>query len=400
MRGRGWNRARSALALTSGATAITLALGVVVFPPPGPIGALFEVFVLGTVVLIVIGLAAVGTLIAVRRPAHPIGWLFLGASLLISLVPAQGLLTSWQRLDGGPIPTVLLWTAGWSDTLSIGLLLIFAPLLYPTGALPSPRWRAVALPAILDIGAVSIAKALRSGLMEGPGVPNPFGIPSATALLDTMEQAGAIGLLFVVVGVVASIVVRYRHASPIERPQLKWFVYPAAVAAVAFAIATFELGLITNIAFLAGITASVLVPPAMGIAILRYHVFEIDRIVSRTLTYGLLSALLAGIYLAGVLVLRTILSPFGEGDSPVAVAGSTLVAAVLMQPLRGRLKRIVDRRFNRSRLDAERTIELFRTRIRDDTDFDRIAEGLAGTVVQALSPSSVSVWLRAPLRAP
>jgi hypothetical protein len=398
MTGGSWDRARSALALSAGATAAGFTIAaMLVDPPADPTASLENAYILGAFVAIVVGLAAVGALIAVRRPENPLGWMFLVTSALMSVSAVGGpLLAAWHETDASPIAGLLAWLGAWSDTLGAGILLIFVPLLYPTGRLPSPRWWPLAVLAGLDLVAGSIAGAFKAGPMQGTDFVNPLGIPAATALLEAIERASTVSLAFILGGVVASIVARYRHASAVEKPQLKWFVYPAGVAAVAFAISVLGLGGLSDAAWGVGIGLVALIPPAMGIAILRYHVFEIDRIASRTLTYGLLSALLAGIYLAGVLVLQTILSPFGQADSPVAVAGSTLVAAVLMQPLRVRLKRIVDRRFNRSRLDAERTIEVFRTRIRDDTDLDRIAEGLAGTVVQALSPSSVSVWLRAP----
>lgn len=381
-----------------GATAVGLTIGgLIVRPPADPTVSLENAYILTVILLITVGVAGVGTLIAVRRPDHPLGWLFLASSLLMSLSALGApLLIAWYEATGNPVAGTLAWIGGWCSNLSVSILIIVIPLLYPNGKLPSPRWRPLALLAGIDIAIVSIATAVRPGRMQETGFINPIGIAGSTPFLEAVLRPGLVGLGVVLVAVVVSVAVRFRRASAIERPQLKWFIYPAAIAALGFAVSVLELGPISDASWALAIGATALIPPAMGVAILRYHVFEIDRIASRTLAYAILSAVLAGIYLVGVLVLQTLLSPFGNDESPVAVAGSTLLAAVLMQPLRARIKRFVDRRFNRSRFDAERTIAAFRTRIRDDTDLDRIAEGLAGTAAQALAPSSVSVWLRAP----
>jgi hypothetical protein len=282
-----------------------------------------------------------------------------------------------------------------------GAAVLFLPLLYPAGRLPSPRWRLVAWLGLFALLLTSVSYAVRPGPMLSSEVPvaaNPLGIAGAGGFLEALELVGFWLFIPLAVAAQASLLLRLRRARGVERQQLKWFV-SAAVALVAF-FALFPLSLLLLgdpgelvIDLISGVVILGF-PVALGIAVLRYRLYEIDRLVNRTLVYGLLTALLGLVYAGGVFVLGRLLDPAG-GRSGLAVAASTLAVAALFQPARRRVQAAVDRRFNRRRYDATRTVEAFSARLRDQIDLDTLSAELLSVIDQTMQPTRASLWLRA-----
>ena len=339
----------------------------------------------------------VGAVIVARQPGNTIGWLCCAIGLgtsLFQFMEDYAFNALARDLPGG-VALAILGASPWSALL--GLIGIFLPLLFPTGRLPSPRWRPVAWAAAVVITAATVLFALRPiRLFENPSFPvNPLGIESAAA---TVELAGSVALALI--GLLAflaaaSVVIRFRRASGVERQQLKWFAYAAALLAAFFSISVvFEpQGGLADVLFFVSFA---LVPAAIGVAILRYRLYDIDRLINRTLVYGLLTALLAGLYGGFVLVLGQVFGGVGGNPPSWAVAGATLSVAAVFQPARRRIQGVVDRRFNRRKYDAAKTVEAFTTRLRDELDLDTLSAELLAVVDQTMQPTRSSLWLRPP----
>jgi hypothetical protein len=271
----------------------------------------------------------------------------------------------------------------------------FVLLLTPTGSLPSPRWRwwarvATAAPVVVLLAVTLLPQPLGP---EYQSVANPLGL---RALEAPLLAATGVALALTVLGVLvaaASLVGRFRRARGTERQQLRWVALAAAVVALAAALVLVAMLTETPALFGwgLGLCAAVL-PLAIGAAVLRYRLYDLDRIISRTLAYGVLTVLLGGGYAGLVLGLGQLL---GQNRSLV-VAGATLAVAGAFQPARRRIQQVVDRRFNRRRYDAAKTIEAFSARLRDEVDLDALTVELLGVVEQAMQPTSVSLWLRPP----
>jgi hypothetical protein len=270
--------------------------------------------------------------------------------------------------------------------------------LFPTGRLLSPRWRPVAWLAGAATAALTVLGALRVELEPVPDRPiaNPIGI----AAVEDPEQSpvgGALFLMLVVLAAVAlgSLVIRFRRSRGEERQQLKWFTYAGALLLPGAVLATFVNDTVGNLIFASPI---VFVPVAAGIAILRYRLYDIDRIINRTLVYGLLTALLAGIYTGVVLVMGQVFGGVGTDPPSWVVAGATLAAAALFQPARRRIQGVVDRRFNRRKYNAAKTVEAFSLRLRDEVDLEALSAELLAVADQTMQPTTASLWLRQPAR--
>jgi hypothetical protein len=380
-----------------------------------PVGAGFLLVAEGNAVLIISGETAtrldlteevlarlafipfgiVGAVIVARQPHNIIGWLCCAIGLGTSLFQfmedyAYNALA--RDLPGG-VALAILGASPWAVLL--GLIGIFLPLLFPTGRLPSPRWRPVAWAAVVVVSAASVVFALRPiRLFEMPSFPvNPLGVEGAAAII---ELAGSIvlalmGLLALLAA--ASVVIRFRRASGVERQQLKWFAYAVALPAAFLGISpVFEPpGRLGDVLFFVSFA---LVPAAIGVAILRYRLYDIDRIINRTLVYGLLTAMLAGVYALVVLVFGQLFGGIGAEPPSWAVAGATLAVAALFQPARRRIQQAVDRHFNRHRYDAARTVDAFAVRLRDQVDLDALSAELLAVVDQTVEPTKASLWLR------
>ena len=345
--------------------------------------------------------ATMGALILSRRPRNPIGRLLqVGGPLIISVFLGFAI-GGIQTMTAGSAD-LLGALAGWWASISIfPALLIAWPLVaivFPDGRLPSPRWRWPVTLVIVGEAAVSGISAIRAGPVS-PGLPdNPFGALTLSAGVTAV--VGVVGTLLFVLSLVLAITaigVRWHRGDLPTRAQLKWLLGAVVVGVVLFPLSLWD-GF--NVLDLLGIGGATLVPIAIAIAVLRYRLYEIDRIISRTLSYGALTVVLVGVYLAGFALLQAILVPFTRGGGSIAVAASTLVVFALFQPLRGRLRATMDRRFNRSRYDAQRTVEGFAANLRDEFDLERVGVELGAVVGRVLAPTSVGVWLRPSLRIP
>jgi hypothetical protein len=341
--------------------------------------------------------ATVGAVILARRPGNRIGWLCwaIGFGITVSIwgskqvwavLADQGRSSAWAVLPQ-------LGTIAWLGTL-LGLL-PFLVLLFPTGRLLSPRWRPVAWALGLVLGLYLIARLFAPGPVDPAFPDNPLGIESAEGLLQRIQTMVGVVVPVLILAVLASVVVRFRQSRGEERQQLKWFTFVVAaelvlipgLGGVAERVAP-EVGAL--VVFPVSIS---LLPIAIGIAVLKYRLYDIDRLIRRTLVYGLLTVLLGTVYLAGVFGLGQLLNPV-TGESALAAAGSTLAVAALFQPARRRVQAIVDRRFNRRRYDAAKTIEAFSTRLRDQLDLDTLSTELLAIVDQTTEPTLASLWLR------
>jgi hypothetical protein len=333
--------------------------------------------------------------LATRRPRHPVGWLLLLLALALNTSGVAAAYTAYGLLARpGALPAAGA-VARYSPALVLTALpaLSFVLLLTPTGSLPSPRWRwwawvTVAAPVTLLV-AVAVARGSLDPRYQAESNPLDFrGVGGA--LLVVNQVALGVTLLAVVVGA-GSLVVRFGRARGVERQQLRWVACAAvlvALAAVA-ALASAALGLPELLGWAAGVCVALL-PLAAGAAILRYRLYDLDRIISRTLSYGLLTLLLGLGYTGMVLGLGRLLP---QGSSLV-VAAATLAVAALFQPARRRIQQLVDRRFNRRRYDAARTIQAFSARLRQQVDLDTLTAELQAVVEQTMQPTRASLWLR------
>jgi hypothetical protein len=347
------------------------------------------------VALAVVSAAAVGALVASRRPGHPVGWLLLGAGLgvatnvLIEPYVKYGLIVRPGSLPGARSLIPLVYSTWFVGLACAGFVL----LLTPTGSLPSPRWRWWARVA----AAAPVLTVLGLAVQPDPLAPDYLGNPLAVpALAPGLLVAAVAGIVVTVAGVVVgagSLVLRFRRAHGTDRLQLRWLLLAAACAPALLLVALVGGILGRDPLVLVSLTLCMaLLPLATGAAILRYRLYDLDRIVSRTLAYGLLTVLLGLGYAAVVLGLGRLLP---EGSSLV-VAAATLAVAALFQPLRRRLQAVVDRRFNRRRHDAARLIEGFGVRLRDQVDLDGLTAEVLAVVDQTMQPTRASLWLRPP----
>jgi hypothetical protein len=323
----------------------------------------------------------VGFVLTSRLPANRIGWLFLVAGLALGLsgfssqYAQHALVAARGSLPAGP---VFAWLYNWSWVIQTAML-AFLFLLFPTGRLRSRRWRPAAWfvgGAFALMGVVALVSATR--FWSDPFSSQAQSTAAPTAYLVLLPAALLVS--------VAAVVVRFAGSSGEERLQLKWFV-AAALVLVATFIASFfwysaAVNVLLNLAFACLWTA-------IAIAVLKYRLYEIDRIISRTLAYAIVTGLLVGVY-AGLVLLATQVFRF---HTPVAVAASTLAAAALFNPLRRRVQQVVDRRFNRARYDADQTLAAFASRLKDTVDLHSVRDDLTTVVAQALEPAHVSVWI-------
>jgi hypothetical protein len=341
--------------------------------------------------------ATVGAVLASRRPHHPVGWLLLALGLAVT---ASGVADGYARYGLLGRPSALpaaRWVAVYSPaTIYLAFVSIgFVLLLTPSGSLPSPRWRWWArLAAAAPVGFL-LALAVGPGLVIPPydEVIDPVSVPalaSAVAAVIAVSFTIAIGGLTVGAW---SLVVRFRSARGSERQQLRWVAFAAALTVPPAAVVLFSVVVDTTATVVVLVALGVcmaLLPLVIGAAILRYRLYDLDRIISRTLAYGLLTLLLGGGYALVVLGLGQLLGR----DSSLVVAGATLAVAVAFQPARRRVQAVMDRRFNRRRYDAARTVDAFAARLRDQVDLDALHGELLAVVDQTMQPTQVSLWLR------
>ena len=355
----------------------------------------------------------VGAVIVAHQPRNRIGWLCCTVGLLVG--PAffahdyawYALVHRPGSLPGG---LAMAWLSQWPSAVAYGLVVTFLLLLFPDGRLVSPRWRIVAWAAAADLAGLSAWIAFAPGPLSAVGletVPNPLGIqwPGPPPRLleaiarQALELLIALSALLILLSA-ASMVVRFRRARGVERQQLKWFTYAPLVAVLVWLISSIPALMseapsvvVVLRVYIAGAIIAVGIPLAIGIAVLRYRLYDIDRLINRTLVYGLLTVLLALVYAAGVFLLGPLLNPAG-GESALAVAASTLAVAAFFQPARRRVQAGVDRRFNRRRYEATKSVAAFSTRLRDEIDLDTLSAELLAVVNQTMEPTRASLWLR------
>ncbi len=346
--------------------------------------------------LTLVALALLGGLVASRRPENPVGWIlcaipiFVGALILTAHLYWSLALGTSETSSGAEFSA---WLASWIWIPGMVPALTLFPLLFPTGRPPTPRWRWVQWTAIAALPALFIGTAFVPGDFEDYPVSNPLGAEGALGSIT--EVIGGVGFALMLVAVVASaasLVVRFRRSRGDERQQLKWVTAAAAVFVVIFMTPTEELAG-DDVGFAMLLLGLLIVAAAVAIATLRYRLYDIDVVINRTLVYGALTATLAAVYIGTVLLLQLALDGLTSG-SDLAVAGSTLAAAAIFRPARGRIQQVVDRRFFRRRYDAARTLESFSSRLRDQVDLGALEAELRGVVAETVQPSQVSLWLR------
>ena len=351
-------------------------------------------------VLAMVSSVTVGAVVAARRPAHPVGWLLLGIAPSLTATAATAQYFVYGLLvRPGALPAARYAVLYQPATTFTALTLIgFVLLLTPAGSLPSPRWR---WPARV-MAVTPVVLVLVVTLVGGPVDPRyqALGGPFDLRGLDgVLLAANRTALAVTVVGLVAaavSLVGRFRHARGVERLQLRWVALAAVLVGLGAVGVLFSLvvgGSAAGTLFDLAVGCCLVVPPvATGAAVLRYRLYDLDRIISRTLAYGLLTLVLGGGYALVVLGLGQLLGR----DSPLVVAAATLAVAALFQPARRRIQAAVDRRFNRRRHDAARIIEGFGARLRDQVDLDTLTTDLLAVVDQTIQPTQASLWLRTP----
>jgi hypothetical protein len=345
----------------------------------------------------------VGWVVASRRPDNAMGWVFLGVGLSQALETFVGeYATVGLIVAPGSLPAadLMAWVGVWAWAPGFTLLLSATVLLFPDGHPPTPRWRSVLW--VAAIGVTLIVVPMASLAWGSPGVdllgPGPqLGAGDSPLLTATLVliNVGLFAMLLSAAMSIAGLIVRFRRSAGVARAQLKWFV-GAGVVEITMLVITSLVSLpwpALNVAVAA--TVSPLLPSAAGVAILRYRLYDIDRIISRSIAYLAVTTLLATVFGGLVVGLQTVLSDVTQGET-LAVAASTLVAFALFQPMRRRVQGAVDRRFNRSRYDAERTVARLTARLRDETDPIRVRGGVVDAVHQSLAPTSVAVWVRRP----
>ena len=345
-----------------------------------------------------------GAIIASRQPDNSIGWVLMTPGLTL---PIAQLAIDWlARLDPppatvDPLVWVLIWFCSWA-WITLIFPIFHLLLIFPDGRLLSPRWR----PAVALEGLMVGTFVLLAGLMVELtvtiddhvlwSIPNPIGFITNDMFASVVFVPWAIGLVTLTVLSVSAVVLRFRRGTPEARRQLKWPMAAVTYFGVVYGVfgvgSTAELiaGALWDVLFAVSI---MFIPVSVAIAILRYRLYEIDRIVSRTIAYAVVTAVLFGVFFGVNIALQRVLGGV-VGTAPVIVAASTLVVAALFQPLHARVQRVIDRRFHRARYDAERTVAGFAGRLRDQLDLPTLTGELRRTTTQAVEPVATAVWLR------
>jgi hypothetical protein len=348
----------------------------------------------------VVASALVGAVVASRRPQNPIGW-FLAVSAACFAVGEATFRYALYGLiiEPGSLPAAraMAWPQTWLWAPGVALVVIFLPLYFPNGRLLSARWRPVSWFAVSLSVSFAIFSAFTPGeVSDVPGVTNPLGIEALGPVLGTVQPFMLWSLPVVIFSSVASLVVRFRRSRGEERQQMKWLTYSVA--------ALFGMILLTNsldadsplYSVVDNLTALVFagMPVAVGIAVLKYRLYDIDRLVNRTLVYGPLTATLVALYFGGVAAMQAIFVALTGQQSTLAIVASTLVIAALFNPVRRRIQSLIDRRFYRKKYDARKTLEAFSAKLRDETDLEALNNELVGVVRETMQPAHASLWLR------
>ncbi len=374
-------------------------------------GIALSIFEAVVTTALVFALSTMGALVATRRPENGVGWILLTAGFAMGTGFSAGGYVQFSLAEpSGRLPGTewMAWVQQWILVLGLGQALVFLPLVFPNGRLPSRRWRPVGGLTAAALAVIGLTLGFAPGpLEEYPKIENPMGLGMlGGSFWGIANGAGWVLLLGSVVLSAASVVVRFRRALGVERQQLKWFAFAAALVAVgvvgvgaAYAFSgdpsTDTPGFLKTAQLL--LFASLIgLPIAVGVAVLRYRLYDVDIIINRALVYGALTVTLALVYLGGVATTQAIFRALtGQEKQPqLAIVISTLVIAALFNPLRRRVQGVVDRRFYRRKYDAVKTLEAFSARLREETDLDVLGDALVGVVQGTVQPKHVSLWLR------
>jgi hypothetical protein len=347
--------------------------------------------------LLAVSYSTVGAVAASHRPGNPVGWVLcsIGLSWGVGHFTSEYATYALLAAPGSlPAAEAAAWIYSWVWVPGLGFI-VFLPLLFPSGRLPSPGWRPFAWFSVLLVVAGTIVAAFSPGPGVGLSIRNPFGMESLPDLNQQL-QALMFALIFVAS---ASLVARLHRARGVERQQIKWVAYAGALGGGA-ALPTYTVLEAVNLPWLhlAGYVPALVgilgVPTAVGIAITRYRLYDIDILINRTLVYGTLTATLVALYLVGIVVLQRVFVYLTGQQSTLAVVASTLLIAALFNPLRRSLQSFIDRRFYRRKYDARKTLERFSSRLRDETDLDALSDDLVDVVRETMQPTHASLWLR------
>ena len=356
----------------------------------------------GAVVVLVVSFSVVGAMILSHRPENTIGWIFCAAALFQALsefgleYATYSLIT---RPGALPLGAEMFWLADWIWALGLGLILVFLPLCFPDGRPPSRRWRPVAWLGGLAIGLISVPVPILTWPERGATVLRGGGIGEEDPVwLVTLVEAGFPLMLLAGLAAVISLFVRFHRARVDERQQIDWFASAAALTLawifVFEQLGSAEDGVLEAIAAVSSLVLVPSIPIATGIAILRYRLYDIDRIVNRALVYAALTASLVLVYLVGVVSWQYAFRALAGGNSQLAIVASTLAIAALFYPLRRRIQGFIDHRFYRSKYDAARTLADFSARLRSETDLDALGASLVTVARDTVQPEHVSLWFR------
>lgn len=377
--------------------AIVIGLGLIVTTPPDRVPVGFRAEDLFSYLLLPLSATTVGAVVAWRRPGNAVGW----------LLAALGWISCWQALAGGyaihglfgevrmPLADVSAWAFSWSG-LWVGAVAGNMLVRFPDGRISQKRARVAVNLLVAATAFATVALGLRPGpLFFFRAVVNPFGLKGADELLDTAFGAAVLIYLVGMALAITAVVRRRDLALGVERQQFKWFLLgmTVALAVVVVGIPLFVLDLgAAKFVVSNGVAA---IPISVGVAILRYRLYDIDLLIKRTVVYGGTSVAIGLTFFLGILALQALLRPLTAG-SELAIAVSTLGSLALLQPIRRRVQNAVDRRFDRARHDAARTIEAFAEQLRDEVDLDALRTDLLGAVQKTMAPAHSSLWLRKP----
>jgi hypothetical protein len=358
------------------------------------------------VATLAVAFSVVGALIASHRPANPIGWIFCAAAVFqgVSICGYEyatyALLTQPGSL---PLGAEASWIAQWIWAPGLGLILVFLPLLFPDGRPPSRRWRPVAWLGGLSIGLNFVSAVVFLWPQRGPALVGPEGPAeegASHAMFVVVEFAAFPMMLVAGLGAVVSLVIRFRRSRGAERQQIKWFAFASALTFAFVFVWEGMLGaesaLLQALFAVLSVVLVPAIPVATGIAILRYRLYDIDRIINRALVYGILTAVLVLTYVGAVVAMQEVFRTLAGGESQLAVVASTLAIAALFGPLRRRVQTFIDRRLYRNKYDAARTLAAFNARLREETDLDELGDDLVRVVTETLQPAHASLWLSGP----
>ncbi len=358
----------------------------------------FEILV-GALVL-AYGFSAAGIVVVRRLPANPLGWIYLAIGGFEALNMFSGGYTTWAYHAAGDVPLAgpMSWIAAWAWVPAFTLFSTLAILLFPTGRMPSRRWWPVLVATVVSFVLLLVPVAVATWPYQGPTLEAATALnaqppqDSLIAAAFAIQNAAQFLLLAAMIGSVAGLIVRFRRAHGTERQQLKWFAF-AAVVDVAILFSWFLITLPILLAVASSVVFGLALPAAIAIAILRHRLYDIDRLISRTISWGLVTASIGAVYLGAVLLLQDALGGLTHGDV-LTVSISTLVAATAFQPVQRRIQRAVDRRFDRRHASAEASTAGLVARLRGEVDLETIAGDVVSVVDDVVRPRAAGLWLR------